>query len=108
MFTWMRSCGCLNGIMPTAPRSSFEQTEFQNHLDCRIRRCRNLRPKPPFRRSDLIQLFQSNPTFHIVSQRRSYRRSEYRFCPIEDGIAYWPMEIERTSASISNVASQFI
>ena len=86
MFLWMRCCGRLNGIMPTVPQGSFEQTEFQNRLDCRIRRCRNLRLKQLFGRADLIQLSQSNPTFHS-SQRETCRRSEYRFCPIEDGIA---------------------
>ena len=106
IFLWMRCCGRLNGTMRTVLRGSFEQTEFRNRLDSRIRRGRNLRLKQLLCRADLIQLSQSNRKFRN-SQRKSCRRAQYRFCPIEHGIAYWPMEIERAAASISNVASLF-
>jgi hypothetical protein len=57
--------------MRTVPRNYFEQREFLNRPDCRIRRVRNLRLEQKVRRANLIHLSQSNQTV----------------CPIEDRIA---------------------
>jgi hypothetical protein len=50
--------------MRTVPRDFFERTEFLNHLECRIRRGRNLQVKSMSRRANLIQLSRSNRTMH--------------------------------------------
>jgi hypothetical protein len=62
-----------------------------------------------FRRADLIQLSLSNRVtgaFHN-SRGKKLPPGLIRFRPNKDGIAQWPMEIERAVASISNVAFLF-
>jgi hypothetical protein len=70
IFLWMRCCGRLNGTMRTVLRGSFEQTEFRNRLDCRIRRGLNFRLALMFRRANLIQLPRSNRAFHNSQGKR--------------------------------------
>jgi hypothetical protein len=94
----MRSFERLNSITCTMPRRSFERTEFLNHLDYRMWRCRNYR-------LTLVDLVQH----HLIATANRTRGhdgcvgAEAGECPRPEHRKFDPIEFIHSRDSLATV-----